>query len=122
MQRELLKRDSLGILKNPTDKALAEDPVFRSYIELYAKFRLTNVAPESRVVGAGDLVDQPKKIALHYIRDYFLLDLFVILPLSLRVNQCLWNACFDSKKPSCLPFVDCGGGNLLEQLILQLTV
>ncbi|KAK8951091.1 hypothetical protein KSP39_PZI003622 [Platanthera zijinensis] len=47
----------------------------------YGYFRLTYVAPESRVVGAGDLVDQPKKIVLHYIRDYFLLDLFVILPL-----------------------------------------
>lgn len=39
------------------------------------------MAPESRVVGAGDLVDQPKKIALHYVRGYFLLDLFVVLPL-----------------------------------------
>ncbi|KAK8966567.1 putative L-ascorbate peroxidase 4 [Platanthera guangdongensis] len=34
---KLLKLDSLGILNNPIDEALIEDPVFRSYIELYAK-------------------------------------------------------------------------------------
>lgn len=45
------------------------------------QFRLAYVAPESRVVGAGDLVDQPKKIVMHYLRGYFLLDLFVVLPL-----------------------------------------
>jgi len=39
------------------------------------------VAPESRVVGAGELVDHPKKIALHYIKTYFFIDLFVVLPL-----------------------------------------
>ena len=45
------------------------------------QFRLAYVAPESRVVGAGDLVDHPKKIALHYLSGYFLIDLFVVLPL-----------------------------------------
>jgi len=34
--RELLK-ESEGLLKLPTDKALLEDPVFRRYVELYAK-------------------------------------------------------------------------------------
>jgi len=33
------------------------------------------------VVGAGDLVDHPKKIALHYLKGYFLIDLFVVFPL-----------------------------------------
>jgi cyclic nucleotide gated channel len=32
-------------------------------------------------VGAGDLVDEPKKIAVHYLRGHFLLDFFVVLPL-----------------------------------------
>lgn len=45
------------------------------------QFRLAYVAPESLVVGAGDLVDHPKKIAVHYLRGYFLLDLFIVLPL-----------------------------------------
>ncbi|KAK9064993.1 hypothetical protein SSX86_016376 [Deinandra increscens subsp. villosa] len=34
---ELLKGDSDGLLKLPTDKALVEDPKFRCYVELYAK-------------------------------------------------------------------------------------
>ncbi|PKA49601.1 putative cyclic nucleotide-gated ion channel 20, chloroplastic [Apostasia shenzhenica] len=50
-------------------------------LQTFAQFRLAYVAPESRVVGAGDLVDDPKKIAMHYLRGYFLLDLFVVLPL-----------------------------------------
>lgn len=39
------------------------------------------MAPDSRVVGAGDLVDHPTKIALHYLKSYFFLDLFVAFPL-----------------------------------------
>ncbi|ONK64596.1 uncharacterized protein A4U43_C07F27790 [Asparagus officinalis] len=34
---ELLKNESEGLLKLPTDKTLLEDPVFRHYVELYAK-------------------------------------------------------------------------------------
>jgi len=45
------------------------------------QFRLAYVSPESTVVGAGDLVDHPKKIALHYLKGYFLFDLFVVFPL-----------------------------------------
>lgn len=45
------------------------------------QFRLAYVAPESRVVGAGDLVDHPKKIAVNYLKGFFLIDLFVVLPL-----------------------------------------
>ena len=33
------------------------------------------------MVGAGDLVDHPKKIALRYLKGYFLIDLFVVFPL-----------------------------------------
>ena len=39
------------------------------------------MAPESRVVGAGELVDHPMKIALHYFKRSFFIDLFVVLPL-----------------------------------------
>lgn len=35
--RELLKGDSKGLLKLPTDKVLVEDPKFGRYVELYAK-------------------------------------------------------------------------------------
>lgn len=34
---ELLQGEAEGLLKLPTDKALLEDPVFRKYVELYAK-------------------------------------------------------------------------------------
>lgn len=61
--------------------------VFRSmtdfiyFIHILLQFRLAYVAPESRVVGAGELVDHPKKIALNYLFGYFLLDFFIVLPL-----------------------------------------
>ncbi|XP_068663133.1 probable cyclic nucleotide-gated ion channel 20, chloroplastic [Aristolochia californica] len=51
-------------------------------LHMVLQLRLAYVAPESRVVGAGDLVDDPKKVALHYVCGYyFILDLFVVLPL-----------------------------------------
>jgi cyclic nucleotide gated channel, plant len=50
-------------------------------LHLFFQFRLAYVAPESRVVGAGELVSEPRKIALHYLRGYFIFDLFVVLPL-----------------------------------------
>ncbi|KAM5570289.1 hypothetical protein ABKV19_011115 [Rosa sericea] len=61
--------------------------VFRSmtdliyFMHMLLQFRLAYVAPESRVVGAGELVDHPKKIALNYLKGYFLIDFFVVLPL-----------------------------------------
>ncbi|KAL2967794.1 hypothetical protein AAZX31_16G194300 [Glycine max] len=50
-------------------------------LNILLQFRLAFVSPESRVVGAGDLVDHPKKIALRYLKGYFLIDLFVVFPL-----------------------------------------
>ncbi|CAA6659350.1 unnamed protein product [Spirodela intermedia] len=55
------------------------DIVFLLHILL--QFRLAYVAPESRVSGTGDFVVEPKKIAVHYLRGYFLPDLFAALPL-----------------------------------------
>ncbi|XP_060204258.1 probable cyclic nucleotide-gated ion channel 20, chloroplastic isoform X4 [Lycium barbarum] len=50
-------------------------------MHILLQFRLAYVAPESRVVGAGDLVDHPKKIAINYLLGYFAIDFFIILPL-----------------------------------------
>ncbi|KAJ6868354.1 hypothetical protein NC651_033428 [Populus alba x Populus x berolinensis] len=50
-------------------------------LNIFLQFRLAYVAPESRVVGAGELVDHPKKIAKHYLQGCFFIDLFVVLPL-----------------------------------------
>ncbi|KAL6962822.1 hypothetical protein U1Q18_037783 [Sarracenia purpurea var. burkii] len=54
---------------------------FIYFINILLQFRLAYVAPESRVVGAGDLVDHPKKIALNYLSGYFFIDFFIVLPL-----------------------------------------
>ncbi|KAK3120510.1 hypothetical protein QOZ80_9AG0689050 [Eleusine coracana subsp. coracana] len=64
---------ALAVVRSVTD--------FIYLLHMLLQFRLAYVAPESRVVGAGDLVDEPKKVALHYLRGYFLLDFFVVLPL-----------------------------------------
>ncbi|KAK8966565.1 hypothetical protein KSP40_PGU006072 [Platanthera guangdongensis] len=69
---------AISIVRSATD--------FIYFLHMLLQFRLAYVAPESRVISAGDLVDQPKKIALHYLRGYFLLDLFVVLPLPQGVN------------------------------------
>ncbi|XP_059304210.1 probable cyclic nucleotide-gated ion channel 20, chloroplastic isoform X1 [Lycium ferocissimum] len=50
-------------------------------MHILLQFRLAYVAPESRVVGAGDLVDHPKKIAINYLSGYFAIDFFIVLPL-----------------------------------------
>ncbi|CAA2941822.1 Hypothetical predicted protein [Olea europaea subsp. europaea] len=50
-------------------------------LHMLLQFRLAYVAPESRVVGAGDLVDDPEKIALNYLSGYFIIDFFIVLPL-----------------------------------------
>ncbi|KAH6806759.1 cyclic nucleotide-binding transporter 1 [Perilla frutescens var. frutescens] len=50
-------------------------------LHMLLQFRLAYVAPESRVAGSGDLVDNPKLIARNYLRGYFIIDFFVVLPL-----------------------------------------
>ncbi|XP_024015486.1 putative cyclic nucleotide-gated ion channel 19 [Eutrema salsugineum] len=49
-------------------------------INILLQFRLAYVAPESRIVGAGQLVDHPGKIARNYVRGKLFLDLFIVLP------------------------------------------
>ncbi|KAK7314721.1 hypothetical protein VNO77_33248 [Canavalia gladiata] len=50
-------------------------------LNIILQFRLAYVVPETTVVGAGELEDCPKKIALHYLQTSFIIDLFVVLPL-----------------------------------------
>ncbi|KAI4352044.1 hypothetical protein L6164_006332 [Bauhinia variegata] len=54
---------------------------FVYFLNILLQFRLAYVAPETRVVGAGELVDHPKKIALNYLQGFFIVDLFVVFPL-----------------------------------------
>ncbi|XP_050255636.1 probable cyclic nucleotide-gated ion channel 20, chloroplastic isoform X3 [Quercus robur] len=80
----VLKDNKCIIINRPLTTTIV---VFRSmtdliyFFHMLLQFRLAYVAPESRVVGAGELVDHPKKIALNYIRGCFFIDLFVVLPL-----------------------------------------
>ncbi|CAJ1952229.1 unnamed protein product [Sphenostylis stenocarpa] len=54
---------------------------FIHFLNIVLQFRLAYVVPESRVFGAGELEDHPKKIALHYMKTSFFVDLFVVFPL-----------------------------------------
>ncbi|KAJ0249183.1 Ion transport domain-containing protein [Hirschfeldia incana] len=45
------------------------------------QFRLAYVDLESTVVGAGQLVDDPKKIACHYLRGRFFEDFCIVIPI-----------------------------------------
>ncbi|XP_027348202.1 probable cyclic nucleotide-gated ion channel 20, chloroplastic [Abrus precatorius] len=49
-------------------------------LHILLQFRLAYVAPESRVVGAGEVVEHPKKIALNYLRGYLVIDIFNVMP------------------------------------------
>ncbi|CAN6919875.1 unnamed protein product [Brassica oleracea] len=51
------------------------------FINILLQFRMAYVAPESRIVGAGQLVVHPRKIARNYLRRKFFLDLFIVLPI-----------------------------------------
>ncbi|KAL2555265.1 putative cyclic nucleotide-gated ion channel 20 [Forsythia ovata] len=64
---------TIVVLRSTTD--------FIYIIHMLLQFRLAYVAPESTVVGAGDLVDDPGKIARNYLTGYFIIDLFIVLPL-----------------------------------------
>ncbi|KNA25981.1 hypothetical protein SOVF_001500 [Spinacia oleracea] len=70
------------------DKAVSTTlVVFRSLTDMiyifhiFLQFRLAYVAPESRVVGTGVLVDLPSKIALNYVTGFFFIDFFAALPI-----------------------------------------
>ena len=50
-------------------------------LHMVIKFRTAYVAPSSRVFGRGELVMDPKKIAMRYLRSDFFIDLAATLPL-----------------------------------------
>jgi cyclic nucleotide gated channel len=51
------------------------------FIRIILQFRTAYVAPSSRVFGTGELVIDPVPIAMRYIKSYFIMDLFALLPL-----------------------------------------
>lgn len=50
-------------------------------IHIVFQFRTAYISPSSRVFGRGELVDDPKAIAIKYLSSYFIIDLLSILPL-----------------------------------------
>ncbi|XP_010435423.1 PREDICTED: probable cyclic nucleotide-gated ion channel 20, chloroplastic isoform X2 [Camelina sativa] len=62
---------------------------FVFFINILLQFRMAYVAPESRVVGFGKLVSDPLKIALHYVRGKFFLDLFILMPVPQIMILCI---------------------------------
>ena len=50
-------------------------------LHMVIKFRTAYVAPSSRIFGRGELVMDPKKIAIRYLRSNFFIDLAAMLPL-----------------------------------------
>ncbi|KAJ4838571.1 hypothetical protein Tsubulata_040250 [Turnera subulata] len=105
-------------LKNRIDQYIPEDNrciafdwsmakvnvVLRSITDIM----LAYVARESRVVGTGELVVDPKKIAWHYLRGFLFVDLFNVLPLPQRVGQCLRDTCHNSNiMDNCKRLIDC---------------
>ncbi|KAJ6888160.1 cyclic nucleotide-gated ion channel 20 [Populus alba x Populus x berolinensis] len=77
--------------------------VFRSLTDLIyllimlLQFMLAYVAPESRVVGAGELVDHPKKIAKHYLQGCFLIVVLLLPQVSISILE----------SPCCYPHSSC---------------
>ncbi|KAB1212200.1 putative cyclic nucleotide-gated ion channel 18 [Morella rubra] len=59
---------------------------FFHLFHMVMKFRTAFVAPTSRVFGRGELVKDPYKIAVRYLKSGFLVDLAAALPLP-QVNQ-----------------------------------
>ncbi|XP_030923900.1 protein CNGC15b-like [Quercus lobata] len=51
-------------------------------IQIIVRFHTAYVAPSSRVVGRGELVIDPSKIAMRYLRKGFIIDLMASLPLT----------------------------------------
>lgn len=50
-------------------------------IHMFLQFRTAYIRRSSRVFGRGDLVTDPRKIAAHYLRKDFWLDLLAVLPI-----------------------------------------
>ncbi|XP_023636470.1 putative cyclic nucleotide-gated ion channel 13 isoform X2 [Capsella rubella] len=50
-------------------------------IHIVFQFRTAYISPSSRVFGRGELVDDPKAIAIKYLSSYFIIDVLSILPL-----------------------------------------
>ncbi|CAM6081576.1 unnamed protein product [Calypogeia fissa] len=51
------------------------------FLHIFLQFRVAYITCASQISGAAELEDNPKKIPIHYLKGWFLLDLFTALPL-----------------------------------------
>lgn len=69
------------------DEAAREITIYRSLTDIFyflhiaMKFRTAFVAPSSRVFGRGELVMDPREIAIRYLKTDFIVDFTAALPL-----------------------------------------
>nr|CAB3497598.1 unnamed protein product [Digitaria exilis] len=66
---ELLKGDSEGLLKLPTDKALVEDPEFRRYVEKYAELHIIQLLSSIHVITDSRNVENFQHFANLHLQD-----------------------------------------------------
>ncbi|KAG8043655.1 hypothetical protein GUJ93_ZPchr0458g22802 [Zizania palustris] len=76
-------------------------------VRVFLQFRTAYVAPSSRVFGTGELVIDPKLIAVRYLKSYFIMDFFALIPLpqNSEVKNYPQNGYFFMK---CKIFDECG--------------
>ncbi|KAG8066451.1 hypothetical protein GUJ93_ZPchr0004g39328 [Zizania palustris] len=68
-------------------------------VRVFLQFRTAYVAPSSRVFGTGELVIDPTLIAVRYLKSYFIMDFFALLPLPQIV---VWRYLHSSDGPDVL--------------------
>ncbi|XP_048492546.1 protein CNGC15b [Beta vulgaris subsp. vulgaris] len=73
IDKELPLQVNLTVIRSVTDLFYL--------IKIFVQFRTAYVAPSSRVLGRGELVLDPWKIALRYLRSSFWVDIVAVLPL-----------------------------------------
>ncbi|XP_078165406.1 putative cyclic nucleotide-gated ion channel 20, chloroplastic isoform X2 [Carex rostrata] len=88
-------------------------------LHMLVQFKLAYVASDWTAVLGGQLVEEHGKIALHYLRGYFIFDLFLVLPLPQRVRQCLLDTCGSFNKTLCSSLIACGTGGDIDNFRQQ---
>ncbi|XP_030961805.1 protein CNGC15c-like isoform X2 [Quercus lobata] len=92
-------------------------------IQIIVRFHTAYVAPSSRIFGRGELVIDPSKIAMRYLRRGFWMDLLVSLPLpqvsgawwyilAIERQEACWRSVCSLESPSCQNvYFDCRSVN-----------
>ncbi|KAB1226221.1 putative cyclic nucleotide-gated ion channel 15 [Morella rubra] len=89
-------------------------------IQIFVRFHTAYIAPSSRVLGRGELIIEPSKIALRYLRGGFWIDLIAALPIpqiaaawfyfeNVGRQEACWRSACSLEQPNCQnEYFDCG--------------